>query len=97
MNEWVGGNGQGILWREERGSRAWVRIRAMGVLNRIRRSFVSRSPKLLSEIFKQYVRPHLEYAVEVWNPRAVGNAQKIEKVQNRMTKLLPTGRVLSSE
>ena len=71
--------------------------RAMGELNRIRRSFVSRSPKFLSEIFKQYVRPHLEYAVEVWNPRAVGNIKKIEKVQNRMTKLLPTGRVLSSE
>ena len=43
------------------------------------------------------MRPHIEYAVEVWNPKAVTGIKKIEKVQNKMTKLMPTGRSLVPE
>ena len=38
-------------------------------------------------MYKLYVRPHLEYCVEVWNPTARGDINKLEKVQNKMTKL----------
>ena len=36
----------------------------------------------------------MEYAVEVWNPRDRGDVLKLEKVQNKMSRLLPTGHIL---
>ena len=60
-------------------------------IGRIRRSFVSRSPSFLANMFKLYVRPHLEYCIEVWNPGYKGDIIKMEKVQNRMTRLLREG------
>ena len=48
-------------------------------------------------MLKMYERPHLEYAEEAWNPKSVGDIQKMEKVQNKMTKLIPTGRSLTPE
>ena len=75
---------------EER-AQLWTQI------NRIRRTFVSRSPSFLSEIYKQYVRPHLEYCVEVWNPRYQGDINRMEKVQNNMTRLLFNGRKMTHE
>ena len=32
------------------------------------------------------IRPHLEYAVKVWNPRLMGYIERFEKVQRRATK-----------
>ena len=66
-------------------------------IGRIRRSFISRSPKFLSSMYKIYVRPHLEYCVELWNPGYRGDIIKMEKVQNRMTRLLREGRHLNPE
>ena len=71
--------------------------RANSEINRIRRSFSCRSPSFIKDMFKLYVRPHLEYAVEVWNPRDRGDVLKIEKVQNKMTRLIPMGSRLSSD
>ena len=33
------------------------------------------------------MRPHLEYAVQVWNPYSEGDIKKIEKIQERATKI----------
>ena len=41
--------------------------------------------------------PHLEYCIEVWNPGYRGDIIKMEKVQNRMTRLLREGRFLTPE
>ena len=46
-------------------------------------------------MFKLSVRPHLEYCIEVWNPQYAGDMCKIEKFQNKMTKLLKHGWLLS--
>ena len=66
-------------------------------INRIRRSFISRSPKFLSDMYKLYVRPRMEYCVELWNPCYAGDILKLEKVQNRFTRLLNHGRHLPAE
>ena len=48
-------------------------------------------------MYKTYVRPHLEYCIQVWNPVYVGDVEKLEKVQNRFTKLLPQSWTMSQE
>ena len=68
---------------------------AKGEISRIRRSFMSRAPNFLSNVYKTYVRPHLEYVVQVWNPEYAQDKVKLEKIQNRLTRLLPHGKVLS--
>ena len=65
--------------------------RANQEIDRIRRSFVSRSPAFLSNMYKLYVRPHMEYCVEVWNPKYKGDIDKMEKVQNKMTRMVRNG------
>ena len=65
--------------------------RAHNEINRIRRTFVSRSPKFLGEMYRQFVRPHMEYCIEVWNPKAQGDINKMERVQNKMTRMLNNG------
>ena len=66
-------------------------------INLIKRTFLSRSPTFLSNMLKTYVRPKLEYCVQVWNPVYIGDSTMMEKVQNRLTKMLPRGRQLIPE
>lgn len=74
-----------------------VRKKAIAEINRIRRCFISRNPMFLSNMYKQYVRPHMEYCVEVWNPVYSEDVNKLEKIQNKMTRLLRGGRILSPD
>ena len=46
-------------------------------------------------MYKIYVRPHLEYCVQAWNPVYSGDIKLMEKVQDRFTKMLRHGPVLS--
>ena len=57
------------------------------ISNYIIRSFRSRSPSLLYQLFCIYVRPILEYASPVWNPSSRKDILAIERVQRRFTRI----------
>ena len=61
------------------------------------RSFVTRIPHFLSNLFKAYVRPHMEYCVNVWNPVYQTDIKKLERVQNQFTRLLKLSPVMTPE
>jgi len=54
------------------------------------KDFVSRNPQLLTKAFTTYVRPLLEYNTCIWSHSDVGNITKIERVQRRFTKRIPS-------
>ena len=45
--------------------------------------------------YKAFIRPHLEYAVQTWSPHLKKDTALLEKVQRRVTKLIPCIRHLS--
>ena len=45
--------------------------------------------ELVKFLYLALVRPHLEFAVSVWNPHLVKHINKLEKIQHRATKLPP--------
>ena len=46
-------------------------------------------------LYKALVRPHVEYAICIWNPYLKYNMDMIERVQRRATKIVPSLRDLS--
>ena len=60
--------------------------KANRIVSAILRTFVSRDADLLIRLFKTLVRPHLEYAIPVWNPSLNKDILAIERVQRRFTK-----------
>ena len=70
-------------------------MKANKEINNIRRNFKSRSPEFLRDMYKMFIRPHLEYCITVWNPVYSGDSNALEKVQNRFTKLLRFGSTMT--
>jgi Reverse transcriptase (RNA-dependent DNA polymerase)/Endonuclease-reverse transcriptase len=56
---------------------------AQTVLGQISRAFQYRDKKVFVQLYKQYVRPHLEFAVQAWSPSSVADCDTLEKVQKR--------------
>ncbi len=46
----------------------------------MKRAFKSRDPALWNQLYKTYIRPQLEFAVQVWNPYYVGNVNMMKRV-----------------
>ena len=59
------------------------------MLGLMKRTFVERSPVILTRVYKSMVRPHLEYSISAWNPHYRKDRELLEKVQHRFTRLFP--------
>jgi hypothetical protein len=53
----------------------------------LKNTFQHKSIDLWKKLYTAYVRPHLEFAIAVWNPNRIGDASLLEKVQRRATKI----------
>ena len=60
---------------------------ASAVLGQITRAFNYRDSKVFLNLYKQYVRPHLEFAVAAWSPWTQENLETLEKVQKWAVKV----------
>ena len=59
--------------------------RALGLVNR---TFKYHNPRSFTNLYKSYVRPHLEFAVQAWSPYLKKDIRILEKVQRRATRLI---------
>ena len=62
--------------------------KANGVLGQISRAVNYRDKKTFIQLYKVYVRPHLEYCVQAWSPYHKGDMDKLEKVQKRAVNMV---------
>jgi ribonuclease P/MRP protein subunit RPP40 len=58
---------------------------AQGVLGQLTRAFHYRDRHVFMRLYKQYVRPHLEFSTQAWSPWTEGDKSCLEKVQQRAT------------
>ena len=62
--------------------------KANGVLGQISRAVKYRDKKTFVQLYKVYVRPHLEYCVQAWSPYWKADKEKMEKVQRRAVNMV---------
>ena len=58
----------------------------MGSINR---TYSCRSKDNIWNLYKSLVRPHLEHCCQAWRPYLQKDVDNIEKVQRRMTRMIP--------
>ena len=61
---------------------------AKAIIAQIMNSFSYSDSELVGLLYVSLVRPHLEFAVPVWNPYLKKNSEKLENVQHKATKLV---------
>ena len=67
------------------------------VLGIINRTYSCKSKDNILRLYKSLVRPHLEYCCQVWRPYHQKDVNNIEKVQRRVTRMIPEISHLSYE
>jgi len=58
------------------------------LLGMVHRQFKDMDKECFTLIYRTFIRPHLEYAIQVWSPYKRCNIDCLEKVQRRATKLV---------
>jgi hypothetical protein len=71
--------------------------KANKVLGFIYRNFDYKSKDIILPLYKSLVRPHLEYAIQFWNPYLKKDIEMLERIQRKATKLIPSLRTLPYE
>ena len=72
-------------------------LKANNALGMLRKTFKYWNCKSFKQLYVAFVRPHLEYCASVWNPHLKKDIVKLERVQRRATKLIPSIRELTYE
>ena len=67
-----------------------VEKKAQKLIGYIKRQFKYRNKEIVLQLYTALVRPHLEYAVQFWAPSLQKDINRLEAVQARATKLVPT-------
>ena len=62
--------------------------RARGVLTQITKAFHYRNKFTFVNLYKQYVRPHLEFSVPAWSPWTRGDIETLESVQRKAVNMV---------
>ena len=55
----------------------------------IGRTFEYKSEKVIRTLYNSLIRPHLEYCVQFWSPYYRKDIEKLERIQRRVTKMIP--------
>jgi hypothetical protein len=61
---------------------------ATGVLMQLAKCFHYRDRYIFLQLYKQYVRPHLEFSTPAWAPWLQSDIQVLEKVQEKAVKMI---------
>lgn len=61
--------------------------RAGAVISQMARGLTYRDKKTWIQLYKVYVRPHLEYAIQVWAPWSAQDRELMEGVQRRVVRM----------
>ena len=69
--------------------------KANNVIGIIKHTFSCLDRTMFCTFYISLVRPHLEYASEIWNPYLMGNIRTLEKIQRRAAKLVPELRAVA--
>ena len=67
-----------------------ITSKANRILGIIKRSFEFLDSNMITRLFKSLVRPILEYGNCIWGPHFILDQTKIEKIQRRATRLIPS-------
>ena len=78
-------------WSEHINNCAMKANRMIGI---IKKTFSYLNKDMFIALYNAFIRPHLEYCPEIWNPHLVKDISALEKVQRRATKLIPEYRDL---
>ena len=65
-------------------------MKANRILTCMKRGFINLNESVLLRLYKSMVRPILEYGNIIWGPHYVLDQHKLEGVQQRATKLIPS-------
>ena len=60
--------------------------KANQILGQIHRSFSCKTKDIMTQVYKVFVRPHLEHAVTSWSPWHRKDVDKLETIQRRATR-----------
>ena len=90
--------GDAVLGRTTKEKDSGVKFSAdMKVSELIRRTITYKEKQLTVPLYKAIVRPHLEYCIQAWRPYRKKDIDKLERIQQRATKMIPELRDLSYE